>query len=176
MKQNKYSLLNILIQRFASTKSGAWFGAQFLHHSDRLALLVTGGHKTITAVISGLPIVILTTTGAKSGMPRTIPLVRIPDDRSATRFALIASNWGQHSNPAWFYNLKACPQALCNIDGIEGIYVGSEAEGEEYDRLWARAAELYFAFDLYKLHAGNRRIPVMIMSPIHSKKETAVGE
>jgi deazaflavin-dependent oxidoreductase (nitroreductase family) len=108
----------------------------------------------------------LTTTGAKSGLPHTIPLIYIRDEENPEIFALIASNWGQDHNPAWYYNLKKNPCAVCSIRGETREYLAHEATGEEYERFWQRATETYVGYPLYKARAGSRRIPIMAMTPV----------
>src|SRR5262245_20064927 len=89
------------------------------------------GRATLTSALAGLAVVLLTTTGAKSGLPRTLPLLCIRDERSPSTFALVASNWGQTHYPAWYFNLKANPQAVGSIRGQVQTYVAHEASGEE---------------------------------------------
>ena len=73
----------------------------------------TKGRHTLSYT-SGLPIVLLRTTGAKSKLPRTVPLVGMPVDGG---LAIIASNFGQTRHPAWYYNLRANPAAEASVDG-----------------------------------------------------------
>jgi len=119
----------------------------------------------MTGTLAGLPVVILTTTGAKSRLPRTLPLLCIRDERNATTFALVASNWGQSRYPAWYFNLKAHPRAIGSIRGQAETYLAHEASGEEYERFWQYAANTYVGYPLYKQRVGERRIPIMIMTP-----------
>ena len=104
---------------------------------------LSGGRATMTGTLAGLPVVILTTTGAKSRLPRTLPLLCIRDERNATTFALVASNWGQSHYPAWYFNLKAHPRAIGSIRGRAETYVVHEASGEEDERFWQYAANTY---------------------------------
>jgi len=159
--------LHAFVKKFASTKPGAWFGAQVLHHCDRLFLKLPGRRRTLTGIISGLPVVTLTTTGAKSGLPRTVPLLCIRDPEAPKRFALVASNWGQRHYPAWYHNLKATPQASGNIQGEVVQYNAHEAEGDEYQRFWELAQATYPGFPNYKKRIGDQRhIPIMVMTPV----------
>ncbi len=89
----------------------------------------------------------------------------IRDRRDPERFALIASNWGQRRHPAWYYNLKANPQARVTIDGQARDYRAQEATDEEYERFWNYARETYFGFDLYRKRAGDRHIPILVLTP-----------
>ena len=117
MSRRSYSFFHGLVQKIGSSRFGAWFYARTLHHFDRVAFKLSGGRATVTSVLAGLPVVLLTTTGVKSGLPRTLPLLCIRDERNPTTFALVASNWGQTHYPAWYLNLKANPRATCSIRG-----------------------------------------------------------
>jgi len=159
----QHNLFQRLVQNFASTRPGAWFGSHVLHTADRAAFQLSGGRSTLTSHLAGLPMVMLSTTGAKSGLPRTTPLVAIRHEADLCRFALIASNWGQDHHPGWYHNLKANPVATCTIEGVSRAYRAHEASGEEYDYYWQRASQTYFAYTLYKQRVGNRRIPIMVL-------------
>jgi len=165
MTNKRYSPLQSLIHKITSSRPGAWLASRTMHHFDHMFLKLTGGRSTMTSLVAGLPVVILTTTGAKSGLPRTLPLLCIRDEQDPTTFALIGSNWGQAHYPAWYFNLKANPQATCSIQGEIGEYMAHEAGGEEYERFWQYAENTYLGYLLYKQRTGKRRIPIMVMIP-----------
>lgn len=161
------------VQNIASSRPGAWFFARVLHHLDAGVFKLSRGRRTLSGMLSGLPTVVLSTTGAKSGRPRSVPLLYIQDPQDPDRFALIASNWGQRHYPAWYFNLRANPQAVCTIDGQSASYVAHEATGEEYERFWKGAARTYTGYLLYKQRiASGRRIPVMVMTPSAIRENT----
>ena len=145
---------------------GAWFYSYTLHHFDHAFLKLTNGRTTMTSILSGLPVVMLTTTGAKSGLPRKVPLLYIRDSHDSDTFAIVASNWGQKHFPAWYFNLKANPRTTCAIDGQVGEYMAHEAGGEEYERFWQHAMDTYIGYPKYKSRAGERHIPIMVMTPV----------
>lgn len=163
--RKRYPLFQSVMQRFASSQFGSWLFSIILHDTDRMVLNLTGGRATLSNALAGMPVVMVTTTGAKSGQPRTLPLVYVADDRNPGVIALIASNWGQKHNPAWYYNLKAHPRATCSIDGAAKEYLAREASGEEYERFWGYAVDTYFGYALYKQRAGERHIPILVMEP-----------
>ncbi len=165
MTPRRYTLWQAAIQKVASSAPGSWLMARTMHHIDRAVLRLSGGRMLLSGRLTGLPVVMLTTTGAKSGQPRMVPLLGIRDANDPTRFALIASNWGQTRHPAWYYNLKANPQATCVVDGKSGRYLARPAEGEEYAAFWQRAYEVYLGFPRYAQRAG-RPIPIMILTPV----------
>ena len=165
MATKEYSTFERFMQRVASSRAGARFLAPALHRLDRIVLKLSGGKTTMTSILGGLPVVYVTATGANSGLPRSLPLIFIQDRANSDSFALIASNYGQRHNPAWYYNLKANPRAQCAIAGQTEEYIAHEAEGEEYDRYWQAAADTYIGYPLYKQRAAHRRIPIMVMTP-----------
>jgi deazaflavin-dependent oxidoreductase (nitroreductase family) len=159
----QYHPFQRFMQKFGATRFGAWFGAHFWHYFDQAAFKLSGGRMTLTSIIFGLPMVMLTTTGAKSGLKRTTPLAAIRAQAGTNCFALIASNWGQDHHPGWYHNLKANPHATCTIKGVSKEYRAYEATGEEYEHYWQRASQIYFGYSLYKKRVGDRRIPIMVL-------------
>jgi len=153
------------MQKIAASPPGAWFYARTLHHFDRIFLRLFGGRVTMSSLVAGLPLVILTTTGAKSGLPRTTPLLCIRDENNPSTFAVIATNWGQQHYPSWYFNLKANPRATCSISGESREYMAHEANDEEYARFWQYATDTYIGYPLYKQRISGRNIPIMVMTP-----------
>ena len=149
------------VRRVIATRPAAWLLARTIHRVDGATLRLSGGRTTASALLSGLPIIQLTTTGAKSGRPRTVPLVGIPDGE---RLILIASNWGQTKHPAWYYNVKANPQVKVTGRDVppERVYMAREVVGEERAACWARAVALYPGYRGYAARAG-RGIPVVVV-------------
>src|SRR5881227_3454492 len=102
------SKLQRILQHFAAWRPSSWLFARVLHPLDRLLLRLSHGRVSIPGVLTGLPVVMLTTIGAKSGKPRTVPLVGLSD---GDKVVVIGSNFGQTHHPAWYYNLRAHPEA-----------------------------------------------------------------
>lgn len=145
------------VRRLIATRPAASVLARTIHHIDAAVLRLSGGRTTASATLTGLPLITLTTTGAKSGQPRSVPLVGIPEDE---RLILIASNWGQDRHPAWYHNLKANPAVIVTRDGSTLAYTARELAGEEREAAWARAVALYPGYRGYAQRAG-REIPVV---------------
>ena len=141
----------------------SWFYARTLHHIDRAVYRLTRGRATFTSWVAGLPIVMLTTTGAKSGRRHTLPLVALPD---GDRLVVIASNYGQYRNPSWYYNLRANPEATIVFEGVTRKVVARELEGAERERHYARGIETYPGWTQYRKRAPHRQIPVMELRPV----------
>jgi deazaflavin-dependent oxidoreductase (nitroreductase family) len=165
MSKPHYNFFSITTHKIFSTRIGSQITARVLHHIDKFLNKLSGGKIVITG-LSGLPVVFVTTTGARSGQPRTLPLVAIHDRQNSGVFAVVASNFGQKNYPAWYYNMKAHPQVTCSIHEQAQAYVAREAEGEEYQRFWGYAQEIYMGFSKYKQRASHRRIPIMILEPL----------
>jgi len=165
MKAVRKTWLNKLVHRLGSSPVGAWVFSRTLPFQDRLVLALTGGRWTVTGLLAGFPVVWVTSTGAKTGRPRTSPLVGVPDPESAGTVALIGTNFGQQHYPAWYLNLKANPRARCTINRVTGMYDAREAQGAEYDKFWRLAGEIYAGYPLYKQRIQGRHIPILVLSP-----------
>ena len=161
MAQRK-NLLQKINTRIAMSAVGAQVLARTMHHLDRVVLRVSNGRSTAATLLTGLQILSLTTIGAKSGQPRTVPLVAIPfaDDQ----LVIIASNWGQQKHPAWYYNLLAHPEVTVTRDGRSQAYLARETEGEERAACWQTAVETYPGYPAYERRTS-RRIPVILLTP-----------
>ena len=145
-----------------STRLGASFFAHTLYHVDRPLLRLTKGRVSLPALLLGLPTVMLTTTGAKSGRQLTTPLLGIP---AGEKLVLIASYYGSPRHPAWYYNVRANPRVHLVMPGKEGWYTAEEASGAERERLWQQAVSVYSGFAAYRRLAGGRTIPVIVLTP-----------
>ena len=112
---------------------------------------------------AGAPLLLLTTTGAKSGQQRTSPVVYTTD---GDRLVIIASYAGRPTNPAWFNNLVANPEVTVEVPGETYSARAVVAAGEYRDRLYAAQAELMPAFNDYQAKT-NRQIPVVTLERIN---------
>ena len=167
MKLKRDPLLHSLVKKLAATRFVVWLFAPLLHRLDAIALRLTRNRHTLSGILTGVPTAVITTTGAKTGKAHTLTLLRVPDPARPDVFAVIASNWSRPSYPAWYYNLKANPRARCSIDGHASTRAAHEAEGEEYERLWAAALAIFPGYEKYKQRLGSsRRIPIMVMTPL----------
>jgi deazaflavin-dependent oxidoreductase (nitroreductase family) len=158
---DRANALQKVMRRAGATAPGSWLLARTLHHIDNPIAKVTRGRRTLS-MTSGLPIVCLTTTGAKSGLPRTVPLVGMPVDGG---LAVIASNYGQTRHPSWYHNLRADPAAETYIDGRHTKVIAVEAEGDRRAAIWQRALQVYPGFQTYDRRAAERPIVVFVLEP-----------
>ena len=116
----------------------------------------TGGR--IGGKVGRAPVLLLTTTGRKSGQPRTAPVVYLADGANV---ALIDTNAGNEKVPAWSLNLKASPEAEVEIGREKRAVLARVAEGEERADLWRRHNEQFAGFDEYEKKLG--RTPEVIV-------------
>jgi F420H(2)-dependent quinone reductase len=119
----------------------------------------SGGQRANTLLDTGLPIVIFTTRGNKSGKIRKTPVMRV---EHAGEYALVASMGGAPKNPVWYYNLLAYPDDVLLQDGPEpfGVTV-REVKGDEKAQWWERAVAAYPPYAEYQ-ERTERVIPVLV--------------
>jgi deazaflavin-dependent oxidoreductase (nitroreductase family) len=151
-----------IVRRAAATRPMARLYAVIQPPLDRLVHRVTGGATTASSWLAGVEITMLTTTGAKSGRRRTLPVLGLPDGDDTI---LIASNFGRPHNPAWYHNLRANPQATILRDGIGREVVAHELSGSEREHGYRRGEEVFPGFTHYARWATNRQIPVLRLRP-----------
>jgi deazaflavin-dependent oxidoreductase (nitroreductase family) len=154
--------LRRMVRATAAWPPISWLYARTLHHLDRLVYRLTGGRATFVSWVAGLPVVMLTTTGAKTGRRHTLPLVGLPDGE---RMVVIASNYGQERNPGWYYNLRTNASATIEFEGATREVTARELAGEEREREYARGIEIYPGWTQYRKRAANRQIPVIELIP-----------
>lgn len=107
------------------------------------------------------PVLLLTTTGRRSGEPRTAPVVFLADGE---RMVVIGSNAGNERPPAWALNLESNPDADVQVRGRRGKVRARIAEGEERDELWRQMNDQYAGFDDYR-ERTQRQINVFVLEP-----------
>lgn len=107
------------------------------------------------------PVLLLTTTGRKSGQPRTAPVLYLADGE---RFVVINTNAGNAKTPAWSLNLRANPDGEVEVAGKRTQVRARQAEGEERDDLWRRHMQQYSGWDYYESKL-DRQPSVFILEP-----------
>jgi deazaflavin-dependent oxidoreductase (nitroreductase family) len=121
----------------------------------------SGGQEANTLRDTGLPIIVVTSRGNKTGAVRKTPLMRVEHDGE---YALVASKGGAPAHPVWYYNLKADPHGIALQDGPEpfGVEV-RELAGDERAVWWERAVAAYPPYAEYQ-EKTDRLIPVFLAS------------
>ena len=156
-----------LIQRgvvtLASTRLVSDLSRKVLPSLDRFALRMTGGRSTVTSVTSGLPVLWLTTRGAKSGADQTVPLIGFPinDD-----LAILGSHFGSETTPGWVHNLEGDPDARVAFRGTQIAVRSRPADPREVSETWDRAATSYPGYRHYAGRASHRSIRVFVLEPL----------
>lgn len=107
------------------------------------------------------PVLLLTTTGRKSGEPRTAPVLYLAD---GDNFVVINTNAGNQKTPAWSLNLRADPEAEVEVKGKRAKVRARLAEGEERTNLWRRSMEQYSGWDFYESKL-DREVGVFVLEP-----------
>ena len=121
----------------------------------------SGGARANTLLDTGLPVVIVTTRGARTGVIRKTPLMRVEHDGE---YALVASKGGAPNHPVWYHNLLAHPDEVRIQDGPEPFaVVFREVAGEDKARWWERAVAAYPPYAEYQTKT-ERQIPVFVAS------------
>jgi len=151
-----------LTQRIASSRPGAWAFQRTLYPVDKILYRRTDGRVTVPGLLAGLPVIMLTTTGAKSGQPRSMPLVGIPMGDS---LAVIGSNYGQQATPGWVYNLQADPAATVAHRDRSVAVTARRATDSEADEAFDIAATIYPGYGKYRERASHRQIRVFVLEP-----------
>jgi deazaflavin-dependent oxidoreductase (nitroreductase family) len=150
------------IEAFAGSRVGAWMFVHVFTYVDRILMRASGGRVSSGIGSSFHPSgILLQTRGAKSGKPRSVPLVSL---RRGEELVIIASAGGQARNPAWYHNLKQHPEATVLLASGERIAVRArEAVGAERDELYDQAIAFSTSFMRYRERAS-RKIPVIVLS------------
>jgi deazaflavin-dependent oxidoreductase (nitroreductase family) len=118
-----------------------------------------------------LQVLLLTTTGRKSGLPRTQPLAYT---KAGDGYAVIASKGGAARHPLWYLNLRANPFADVTVGRETQKVRARDAQGEERERLWRGLADVYPGYDRYAQRTS-RRIPVVVLELIGADRDHTRG-
>jgi deazaflavin-dependent oxidoreductase (nitroreductase family) len=149
------------IRRTAGTRPMAWLYGHIQEPLDRIVYRLTSGRATMTSWLADVEMTMLTTTGAKTGVPRTHVVFGMADGE---RMLVVASNYGRQHHPAWYYNLKANPRASIEFRGVAREVFAHELHGDERERYYQRGVEVYPGFTLYQRRT-RREIPVLALDP-----------
>lgn len=149
------------VQAFAASRAGAWMTPKTLVPLDTLISRWSRGRVTLPVILAGLPVVALTTTGRKTGLPRVTHLIAIPYEDT---LALLGTNFGQPKTPAWTFNLQADPAATISYDGTTVTVRARNATPDERATILATAATKFAGAADYEQRLSDKRpVPVFIL-------------
>ena len=137
---------------------GKWIFKQFMRF--QIFMYRRSGGKTM-GYLRGMPVLLLTTVGRKTGKQRVTPVMYI---RDGDNYVITASNMGADKHPSWFVNLQANPQATIEVGNMTRSVMAHQANPEEKKRLWAQLVERAPFFEGYKKKT-TRDIPMVILQP-----------
>ncbi|MDT7548898.1 MAG: hypothetical protein QOE84_1292 [Actinomycetota bacterium] len=139
------SRLGRIVQRAAQTSSFQPVALKLAPRMDKVVSRLSGGRFTVTSLI--VPALVLTTTGAKTGQPRTTPLATMPDGDDV--FYVVGSNFGIDKHPAWTANLMKNPRAKVMYGGKSSDADAHLLSDEEKAEVWPRLTKVWPTYDTY---------------------------
>ncbi len=151
-----------LMEPVALSGAGRWYLINVAPRIDATVGRLSGGHLSS---LPGIPMLLMTHTGAKSGRTYTTPLIYFTDG-PAGDVVLMASNYGRARHPAWLANVNASPEVALQARGRGGRYRARVAEGAERERLFGLAKQLTRVYANYELRAAGRSIQIVVCSPL----------
>jgi len=150
-----------LVRRISATRPGAWLLSKTLYLLDKPLYRISRGQLTVPGVMAGLPVIMLTTTGARSGKARATPLVGVP---VAGDLAVVGTNYGQSHTPGWVHNLEADPSATVGFRDRTVPVTARPADEDETNEIFALAATVYAGYSTYR-ERTDRRIRAFVLEP-----------
>jgi deazaflavin-dependent oxidoreductase (nitroreductase family) len=156
---NVNSPLGKLTARVAGSSQFAAVAPKIVPRVDRVLNRLTGGRFVLSGAL--LPSLVLTTTGAKSGLQRESPLATMPDGDA---FYVVGSNFGREKHPAWTGNLIANPDARVTFRGRTIEVRGRLLSDEEKAAVWPRLTTMWPTYDRYVERSG-RNLRVFRLEP-----------
>lgn len=161
------------LQRAASTRSGSWLFQRTLYRIDRPLHRWSKGKVTVPGLVTGLPVIMLTTTGARSGLQRTMPVAAIPfgDD-----LVILGTNYAQEHTPGWVFNLLKEPHAAVTWQSTTVPVIASRLASEHMDEVWRAAGRVYVGFPKYRERiSGSRQVQAFILALGSAHREVQPG-
>ena len=132
---------------------------RFLSKTHLAAYRLSGGR--VLGSVAGMPVLLLTTTGRRSGKPRTTPLTFF---RDSTDLVVVASNGGADRHPDWALNLQQTPRAVAEIGTNKVAVTARTASQQERERLWIMITATHAGYARYQQRT-TRPIPVVLLTP-----------
>jgi deazaflavin-dependent oxidoreductase (nitroreductase family) len=156
------SRLHRITQTLATTRPGAWVFARSLRHLDNVIAHLTHGNTSAPELLAGLPVLELVTTGRRSGRRRSSHLIAVP---YGDTLALLGTNFGQPTTPAWVLNLEADPHATVTHHGATLEVVARQATADEQEEVLIASADVYRGYTVYQRRITARRLRIFLLEP-----------
>lgn len=154
------------MQRVAATRLFSWLFPRTLYRFDPTLHRLTGGRITVPSLLAGLPVILLGTTGAKSGQLRTMPLIGVPFGED---LAVVGTKDAQARTPGWVHNLQAHPEAQVTWRGTTTPVRARPASALEVLRVWETAGDVYRGFSAYRSRIQHREVKLFVLEEVHSR-------
>jgi deazaflavin-dependent oxidoreductase (nitroreductase family) len=144
---------------------GTWFFSRVLHHIDRPLLRATDGTLSVPDKLAGMPVALLTTTGAVTGKDRTVPVLAFRDGEA---WVVVASNWGRDDHPDWYHNLCSTPEVTVTRNGTTERCRARTLSGQRRAEYLNMLTDRYIG---YKRHQErtSRQFPIVRLTPVENK-------
>jgi deazaflavin-dependent oxidoreductase (nitroreductase family) len=153
--------LQLLVRHIATTRLGARWAPSTLVPLDRLTTRLTHGRVSLPRALAGLPVLDLVTVGRRSGLRRSAHVIAIP---FRDTLALLGTNFGQRTTPAWALNLEHHPQATVTHDGTTCAVVARAAAADELMVIHRTAEATFGGVTAYERRLdGIRRVRVFVL-------------
>ena len=149
--QGPEGLFGRAMSKLSSTRGFAKVAPKIVTNADRFVYKLTRGKRVLTSTGSVLPMVMLTTTGAKTGESRQAPLATIPDGDA---FYLVGSNFGREKHPAWTGNLIKTPQAVITYEQVTFPVTATLLSAEDKAEVWPKLLALWPNYEGYQVRSG----------------------
>jgi len=146
-----------MIEKMAASEWFSKVGPKIVPKMDKFVHKITGGRVLPSGIYT--PALLITTTGRKTGQPRTVPIATFPHGED---LVVVGSNFGRENHPAWSLNLIANPEATVEYKGKTFPVKARVAEGEEREQLWLHVKKYMKQFDTYTERSG-REIRVFVL-------------
>lgn len=150
------------LHALVATRPGAWVFSRTLPAIDRAIDRLTNGRTSLPRLLTGLPVLVLTSTGRKSGQLRETYLIAVPlgDD-----LALLGTNFGQPRTPAWALNLEADPRAAVTHHGITRDVEARPATEDEREQVLTSSTDIYIGYVKYQQRITGRALRIFVLEP-----------
>ena len=149
-----------VFERLAMSRAGKLFAVRLAPRFDKVVIPRTKGRLSSAGIDT---VGLVTTTGAKSGQPRTQPLILIEDSDG---LLALGSNYGREKHPAWSANLVAHPECTVEFRGPPAQYRAEVLTGDARAAAWATVVDFYAGYENYRASCAPREIRVFLLRPI----------